>query len=109
MSKLAQDIVLRPVITEESMQGIALNKYTFQVAKDANKVEIAQAVEKLFGVEVEKVLLEKGDRNAYGKVQEDRFLRRHDVRKIPLKYPAATYGARHAPQSRYEESEPNVD
>ena len=55
MSKLAQDIVLRPVITEESMQGIALNKYTFQVAKDANKVEIAQAVEKLFGVEVEKV------------------------------------------------------
>lgn len=43
MSKLAQDIVLRPVITEESMQGIALNKYTFQVAKDANKVEIAQA------------------------------------------------------------------
>lgn len=37
------------------MQGIALNKYTFQVAKDANKVEIAQAVEKLFGVEVEKV------------------------------------------------------
>ena len=55
MSKLAQDIVLRPVITEESMQGIALNKYTFQVAKDANKVEIAQAIEKLFGVEVEKV------------------------------------------------------
>lgn len=55
MSKLAQDIVLRPVITEESMQGIALNKYTFQVAKGANKVEIAQAVEKLFGVEVEKV------------------------------------------------------
>ena len=46
MSKLAQDIVLRPVITEESMQGIALNKYTFQVAKDANKVEIAQAVER---------------------------------------------------------------
>lgn len=32
-----------------------MNKYTFQVAKDANKVEIAQAVEKLFGVEVEKV------------------------------------------------------
>ncbi|HIT54029.1 MAG TPA: 50S ribosomal protein L23 [Candidatus Fimivicinus intestinavium] len=55
MSKLAQDIVLRPVITEESMQGIALRKYTFKVAKDANKVEIAKAVEKLFGVEVEKV------------------------------------------------------
>ena len=114
MSKLAQDIVLRPVITEESMQGIALNKYTFQVAKDANKVEIAQAVEKLFGVEVEKVntINVRGKlrrQGRYGKVQEDRFLRRHDVRKIPLKYPAATYGARHAPQSRYEESEPNVD
>lgn len=55
MSKLAQDIVLKPVITEESMLGNAYKKYTFRVAKDANKIEIANAVEKLFGVKVAKV------------------------------------------------------
>ena len=55
MSKLAQDIVLKPVITEESMLGSAYKKYTFRVAKDANKIEIANAVEKLFGVKVAKV------------------------------------------------------
>ncbi len=55
MSKLAQDIVLRPIITEASMDGIADKKYTFEVAKDANKIEIANAVETLFGVKVKKV------------------------------------------------------
>lgn len=55
MSKLAQDIILKPVITEESMLGTAYKKYTFRVAKDANKIEIANAVEKLFGVKVAKV------------------------------------------------------
>lgn len=55
MSKAAQDIILRPVITENSMDGIADKKYTFIVAKDANKIEIAQAVEALFGVKVAKV------------------------------------------------------
>ena len=53
--KTAQDIILRPIITEESMQGTALKKYTFKVAKTANKIEIAKAVEKLFGVKVAKV------------------------------------------------------
>ena len=53
--KLAQDIIIKPIITEESMRGAADRKYTFQVAKDANKIEIAKAVEELFGVEVEKV------------------------------------------------------
>ena len=55
MSRLAQDIILRPIITENSMDGIADRKYTFEVAKDANKVEIKSAVEKLFGVKVAKV------------------------------------------------------
>ncbi len=55
MSRLAQDIILRPVITENSMDGIADRKYTFEVAKDANKIEIKAAVEKLFGVKVAKV------------------------------------------------------
>ena len=55
MSRIAQDIILRPVITENSMDGIADRKYTFEVAKDANKIEIAKAVEELFGVKVSKV------------------------------------------------------
>ncbi|GKH48955.1 MAG: 50S ribosomal protein L23 [Oscillospiraceae bacterium] len=46
--KAAQDIIIRPVITERSMGGIATGKYTFEVAKDANKIEIAEAVEILF-------------------------------------------------------------
>ena len=51
----AQDIIIRPVITEKSMSGMASKKYTFEVCKDANKIEIAKAVEELFGVKVSKV------------------------------------------------------
>lgn len=51
----AQDIIIRPIITERSVEGLGLKKYTFKVANDANKIEIARAVEELFGVEVEKV------------------------------------------------------
>ena len=50
--KLAQDIIIAPVITEKSMSGIADKKYTFKVAKDANKIEIGRAVEEIFGVKV---------------------------------------------------------
>lgn len=53
--KAAQDIIIAPVITEKSMSGIADKKYTFKVAKDANKVEIAAAVAELFKVDVAKV------------------------------------------------------
>ena len=53
--KTAHDIILAPVITENSMMGVANKKYTFKVATNANKIEIADAVEKLFGVKVEKV------------------------------------------------------
>ena len=53
--KPPQDIIIAPVITEKSMSGIADKKYTFKVAKDANKIEIADAVEKLFKVSVAKV------------------------------------------------------
>jgi large subunit ribosomal protein L23 len=55
MERTAQDIIIRPVITEKSMTGIADKKYTFRVATDANKIEIAKAVETLFGVKVAKV------------------------------------------------------
>lgn len=53
--KVAQDIIIAPLITEKSMSGIADKKYAFKVAKDANKYEIKDAVEKLFKVKVEKV------------------------------------------------------
>ena len=51
----AQDIVIRPIITEKSMLGIADKKYTFEVAKSATKIDIARAVEELFKVKVERV------------------------------------------------------
>ena len=53
--KTAQDIIIAPVITEKSMSGIKDKKYTFKVAKDANKIEIAKAVAELFKVDVAKV------------------------------------------------------
>ncbi len=53
--KRAQDIILKPIITEKSMSGISMKQYTFKVAKDANKIEIAKAVETLFDVTVDKV------------------------------------------------------
>jgi large subunit ribosomal protein L23 len=53
--KTAQDIIIAPVITEKSMSVIADKKYTFKVAKDANKIEIAKAVEEIFKVKVAKV------------------------------------------------------
>ena len=55
MKTPAQNIVLAPVITEASMAGIQMKKYTFKVAKTATKIDIARAVEELFGVEVAKV------------------------------------------------------
>ena len=51
----AEDIILKPVLTEKAYDGIASKKYTFIVKKDANKTEIKLAVEKLFGVKVASV------------------------------------------------------
>jgi large subunit ribosomal protein L23 len=53
--KFAQDIIIKPIITEKSMDSISAKRYTFKVAKDATKPEIAAAVEELFNVEVAKV------------------------------------------------------
>ena len=44
----AHDIIIRPIITERSMNAMGENKYTFQVAKSANKIQIKEAVEKCF-------------------------------------------------------------
>ena len=59
----AYDIIKRPIITEQSMSETENKKYTFEVAKDANKIEIAKAVEEIFGVKVAKV----NTLNMYGK------------------------------------------
>ena len=71
MSKFAQDIILKPVVTEESMLGTAMKKYTFIVAKNANKIEIAKACEELFGVKVQKVntLNVRGHLRRYGRYE----------------------------------------
>ncbi|MDD6826698.1 MAG: 50S ribosomal protein L23 [Oscillospiraceae bacterium] len=53
--KAPQDIIIKPIITERSMDALQTGKYTFKVDKNANKIEIAEAVEKLFDVKVAKV------------------------------------------------------
>lgn len=49
------DIIIRPILSEKSYAGIADKKYTFEVAKSANKTEIKLAIEQIFGVKVESV------------------------------------------------------
>lgn len=51
----AYDIILKPVITEQSTEATEQKKYVFFVARNANKIEIKKAVEEIFGVKVEKV------------------------------------------------------
>ncbi|MBE6915770.1 MAG: 50S ribosomal protein L23 [Ruminococcaceae bacterium] len=53
--KSPYDVIKRPVITEQSMENVNDKVYVFEVAKDANKVEIRKAVEEIFGVKVAKV------------------------------------------------------
>ena len=53
--RTAQDIILAPVISEKSMDGTEVKKYTFKVLKNATKPEIKNAVEEIFGVKVAKV------------------------------------------------------
>ncbi len=53
--KSPYDIIIRPVLTEKSYDGIADKKYAFEVAVKANKIEIKQAIEAIFDVKVESV------------------------------------------------------
>ena len=53
--KSAYDVIIKPVVTENSMEDAQVKKYTFKVAVDANKTEVKNAVEEIFGVEVSKV------------------------------------------------------
>lgn len=53
--KNPRDIIMKPIITERSMADAEVKKFTFKVDKRANKIEIKNAVEVIFGVDVEKV------------------------------------------------------
>ena len=53
--KTGYDVILRPIITENSMDMAAEKKYAFKVAKEANKTEVRKAIEEIFGVDVAKV------------------------------------------------------
>ena len=67
MAATAYDIIKRPIITEQSMEQTEMKRYTFEVDKRANKIEIAKAVEEIFGVKVAKVntLTCRGRRSAW--------------------------------------------
>ena len=53
--KSVYDVIIRPIITEQSIEQTDIKKYAFEVARDANKIEIKKAVEAIFGVKVAKV------------------------------------------------------
>ena len=59
------DIIRRPILSEKSYGDIANKKYTFEVAKEANKTQIKKAVEEIFKVKVESVNIS----NVYGKIK----------------------------------------
>ena len=67
----ARDIILAPVITEKSVSVLGDKKYTFRVANGANKIEIAKAVEEIFGVKVAKVntISMKGKKRRMGRFE----------------------------------------
>ena len=67
----ARDIILAPVITEKSVSAMADKKYTFRVASDSNKIEIAKAIEEIFGVKVAKVntISMKGKKRRMGRFE----------------------------------------
>jgi large subunit ribosomal protein L23 len=49
---VAEDIIVKPIVTEKSNEDIANGKYVFKVNKKATKIDIKNAVEKLFNVKV---------------------------------------------------------
>jgi len=55
VTRTPYDVIIKPVISERSMDDVQERKYTFKVAKTANKTQVKQAIEEIFGVEVEKV------------------------------------------------------
>ena len=62
---VAHDIIIRPILSEKSYADIQTKKYTFEVAKSANKTQVKKAVEEIFKVKVESVNIS----NVYGKIK----------------------------------------
>lgn len=78
MPREARDIIIKPVVTEKTMNLLADNKYTFLVDKQANKVEIKKAIEEIFMVKVDRVTV----MNMQGKMKRmGRFEGRSPSRK----------------------------
>ncbi|MDU1877948.1 MAG: 50S ribosomal protein L23, partial [Finegoldia magna] len=63
--KSPYDIILKPIISEDSMEKMEDKKYVFKVDKNANKIEIRNAIEKIFDVKVKSV----NTMNVKGKVK----------------------------------------
>ena len=61
----AYDIILAPVLSEKSYEGISTKTYTFKVAKDATKTQIKNAIEEIFKVKVDSV----NTANVFGKMK----------------------------------------
>jgi len=55
MMQTPYDVIVKPVISERSMDDAQNKKYTFKVIKDANKTQVKLALEEIFGVEIKKV------------------------------------------------------
>ena len=62
---VAHDVIVRPILSEKSYADIANKKYTFEVAKSANKTQVKKAIEEIFKVKVESVNIS----NVYGKIK----------------------------------------
>ena len=58
--KTPYDVIIKPVISEKSMDDAAMRKYTFKVAPDANKTEVKLALEEIFDIEIAKVNIMNG-------------------------------------------------
>jgi large subunit ribosomal protein L23 len=69
--KGARDVIIRPMVSEKSYAGLEQNRYTFLVARDANKTEIKEAVQKIWGVRV----VEVNTLNRKGKTKRFRYTR----------------------------------
>ena len=69
--KSHRDVIIRPMVSEKSYAGLEQNRYTFLVARDANKTEIKEAVQKIWGVRV----VEVNTLNRKGKSKRFRYTR----------------------------------
>ena len=90
---LAEEIIIAPVVTEKSNNGLQSGKYTFKVNKKATKVEIRNAVEKLFGVKVLNVntMMVKGKKKRVGYHQGMTSDWKKAIVKIDMDPKASTY------------------